>query len=66
MIIPNLLTKKQFIEKHSAFTKGGLDAQLFNRKKNGLDSAIIQNGRRILINEEKFFQWLESHQEGVK
>jgi len=65
--IPSLLTKKQFLEKHQAFTKGGLDFQLFHRKKNGLvpSGAVLQNGRRILIDEEKYFAWLKAQQEDV-
>ncbi len=31
-------------------------------KANGLDVAIVRNGRRILIDEHKFFAWLESKQ----
>ena len=65
MSIPSLLTKKQFIEKHKAFTKGGLDMQLFKRKTNGLVSsgAVLQNGRKILIDEERYFAWLKAQQE---
>jgi hypothetical protein len=62
MNIPTLSTVKQFSEKHPAFPIGGLRHRLFYKEQNGLNKsgAIIKNGRRILINEEKFFQWLES------
>ncbi len=62
MNIPTLSTVKQFSEKYPAFSIGGLRHLLFYKESNGLNKsgAIIKNGRRILINEEKFFQWLES------
>ncbi len=62
MNIPTLSTVKQFAEKHPAFPIGGLRHRLFYKETNGLNDsgAIVHNGRRILINEEKFFQWLES------
>jgi len=65
--IPNYLTVRQFSEKHTAFAKGGLRDRIFHEKTNGLKEAgaIIRNGRRVLINEEKFFQWLEAKQEEV-
>lgn len=55
-----LLTVSQFVEKHTWATKGGLRALLFNRKKNGLDVAVVRLGRRLLLDEGQFFQWLES------
>ena len=58
--IPFLLTVKQFCEKHPAFTQGGLRDRIFHANTNGLrvTGAILRNGRRVLIDEEKFFQWL--------
>jgi hypothetical protein len=60
MSIPNLLTVRQFSQKHLAFPEGGLRHRIFNADKNGLEQsgALIRNGRRILIDEEKFFVWL--------
>jgi|LWDU01.1.fsa_nt_gi hypothetical protein len=59
---PILFTVKQFVEKHAAFTEGGLRDNIFNEETNGLAKigAVVRNGRRVLINEEKFFEWLES------
>ena len=62
MQIPTLLTFKFFHQKHSlAVTIGGLRNQIFHADKNGLQQsgAIIRLGRKILINEEKFFAWIE-------
>ena len=58
--IPTLLSTGQFLEKHRCFTAAWLRAALFNRDKNGLNGAIVQAGRKILINESGFFQWLDS------
>ena len=64
MAIPSLLTVKQFVNKDQAFTEGGIRFQIFNEKTNGLkeSGAIVRMGRKVLINEEKYFQWLESQQ----
>ena len=60
MSIPTLLTVKQFSAKHEAFPVGGLRFRIFHAKQNGLDAAgvLVRNGRRVLINEERFFDWL--------
>ena len=62
MATPIFLTVKQFSEKHLAFPIGGLRHRIFHEETNGLkkSGAIIRNGRRVLINEEKFFVWLEA------
>lgn len=61
MTVPTLLTVKQFPEKHPAFTEGGLRHLIFYAEANGLkqSGAIVRNGRRVLLNEKKFFAWLE-------
>jgi hypothetical protein len=59
----NLLAVKPFQTKHSdAFTTGGLRALIFNEENNGLkeSGAILRIGRKVLINEDKFFGWVES------
>ena len=60
MSVPTLLTVSQFSEKHQAFPEGGLRHRIFYSESNGLKAsgALIRNGRRILINEEKFFDWI--------
>jgi len=64
MSIPSLLTVRQFSQKHPAFPEGGLRYRIFNSKANGLSQsgAIVRNGRRLLIDEERFFYWLRSDQ----
>jgi hypothetical protein len=58
--IPSLLTVKQFSERHRAFPIGGLRHRIFHADTNGLteSGAIVRNGRRVLIDEDKFFVWL--------
>ncbi len=58
--IPSLHTVNQFCEKYPAFTLGGIRDRIFYAESNGLKQcgAIVRNGRRVLIDEEKFFNWL--------
>ena len=59
---PALLSTKQFLERHACLTMPWLRAALFNRRSNGLAAATVQCGRKILIDETKFFEWLEAQQ----
>jgi len=60
--MPTLSTVNQFAEKYPAFTTGGLRAWIFNENTNGLaqSGAIVRIGRKVLIDEAKFFAWIES------
>ena len=60
------LTVNQLCEKHKAFKIGGVRSQLFNSDKNGLkeSGAVVRSGRKILINEPKWFFWLEAQNKG--
>lgn len=62
------LTVNQFCDKHKAFKLGGVRGQIFNEDKNGLkkSGAVIRNGRKVLINESKWFSWLEAQNQGGK
>jgi hypothetical protein len=55
-------TVQQFIKKHPAFTIGGLRSLIFNEDTNGLAKcgAIVRIGRKVLIDEAKFFEWVQS------
>lgn len=61
-------TVNQFTDKHQAFTKGGLRALIFNENSNGLakSGAIIRIGRKILIDEPKFFDWVQAQNGSTK
>lgn len=60
------LTVNQFSEKHPAFTRGGLRALIFNENSNGLAKAgaIVRIGRKVLIDEGKFFGWVAAQNQG--
>jgi hypothetical protein len=55
-------TVSQFTQKHPAFTTGGLRALIFNEHLNGLakSGAIVRIGRKVLIDEAKFFAWVSA------
>lgn len=57
------LTPKQFSAKHPTFSETWLRWRLLNRESNGMARAIRKIGRSILIDEEAFFEWIESHAE---
>ncbi|MCQ8183729.1 hypothetical protein NP603_21680 [Methylomonas sp. SURF-1] len=61
-------TVNQFTVKNPAFTKGGLRALIFNENSNGLAKAgaVVRLGRKVLIDEAKFFAWVESQNQGGK
>jgi hypothetical protein len=67
MHVPTLLTVKQFSDKHPAFPIGGLRHRIFYARQNGLEQsgALVRNGRRVLIDEEKFFHWLTGEQKAA-
>jgi hypothetical protein len=62
------LTVSQLCDKHRAFKTGGLRALIFNEDSNGLakSGAIVRIGRKVLIDETKFFAWVEAQNQVVK
>ncbi len=64
--MPTLITVKQFPTKHPAFTTGGLRSLIFNEDSNGLKAAgaVVRIGRKVLIDDAKFFTWVESQNQG--
>lgn len=54
-----LLTIKQFAQEYPAFSESRLRWLLFNRQWNRFEEAIVQVGRRILIDTKRFHEWLE-------
>ena len=63
-MIRNLLTVKQFCSRHPFATEGGVRFQIFNRQTNGLESsgALVRLGRKRLIDENKYFDWIDGQQ----
>ncbi len=39
---------------------GGLRHLVFYAKTNGFDSCLVRVGRRVLIDEARFFQWVDA------
>ena len=62
----NLRTVQQFCDENPAFTNGAIRWHIFNARTNGLDSkgALVRVGRRIYIDVDLFFEWL-NQQQGV-
>ena len=65
--MPVLSTVNQFTAKQPAFTTGGLRALIFNENTNGLAKygAIVRIGRKVLVDETKFFAWVEAQNKAV-
>ena len=59
---PRLYTVKQFSARNPAFSEGSLRWLLFNARQNKLEAAVVRVGRRVLIDEDRFFAWLEGQQ----
>ena len=69
---PVLSTVRQFSEKHPAFSQGGLRNMIFLASArhsskgeipgNGLDVALVRIGRKLLIDESRFFEWVQQQQ----
>ena len=73
MTVPRLFTIPQFVDAHPAFSVSGIRAWILASKphrdrkgvacpSNGFDTAVVRAGRKILIDEEKFFAWLAAQQ----
>jgi hypothetical protein len=58
-----LLTVKQFCHQNPAFSEGSLRWLLFHRRTNGLDRAVFKVGRRVLIDVDEFYLWLDQQNE---
>ena len=66
----SLLTVRQFSERHPAFSQGSLRNLIFLGKPretsrgvlpgNGFDKALVRLGKKILIDEQLFFEWLDA------
>jgi hypothetical protein len=43
---------------------GGLRHLIFNAQKNGFNKVIVRAGRRVLLDERAFFEWLDEKRDG--
>jgi len=57
-----LKTVNQILEAIPGLTPGGIRWDLFNAEQNGLAEAgaIIRRGRRILLDEERYLEWMRA------
>ena len=59
-----LLTVKQWTETHAWPPSGGMRHLIFFAKANGFDAVIRRVGRRVLIDERAFFDWVARQSPG--
>ena len=67
--MPNLETVKTLAKKHPGVIKeGGLRWEIFNKDRNGLveSGAIIKHGGKILIDSDRYFDWLSNPRETTR
>ncbi len=57
-----LIPVTQWPRHHAWPPIGGLRHLIFHEKSNGFDSCVLRAGRRVLIDESRFFDWVDSHQ----
>jgi hypothetical protein len=58
---PDLRTVEQFCAEFPAFPLASMRWLLFHRRENGLEHAVLKLGhRRLLIDVDKFFEWIQS------
>ena len=55
----NLIPVTKWSDFHTWPPIGGLRHLIFYEKTNGFSHCIVRIGRRVLIDEDKFFEWAE-------
>jgi len=61
MTIRNLYTINRFSDRHQAFTTASLRNIRFYQNENGFSEAFLTLGRKVLIDEDKFFDCLDKN-----
>lgn len=58
-----IVNVEQLSQEIPAFTQASIRWLIFRAKENGLEDsgAIIRLGRRVLIDQEKFVDWVRAH-----
>lgn len=74
--VRTLSTVRQFSEKNPAFSQGSLRNQIhlsterYSSKGkipgNGLDVALLRIGRKLLIDDQKYFEWIDTQNRVAK
>lgn len=61
-----LRSVRQLSQENPVFSEASLRWLIFNSKQNGLDVALVRVGRRVLINKQRFNEWLQQrHSKGA-
>ena len=60
MDVTQLVTVKQLATESPAFTEASLRWLIYNAELNGLENAIVKVGSRVLIDLQRFNEWLDS------
>jgi len=55
------LTVRQWTEQKSWPPLGGLRHLIFNAKHNGFDAVVRRVGRRVLLSESAFTEWIDKN-----
>ncbi len=64
--MPKLIPIPKWKEHHEWPTEAGLRYYIFNAEFNGFNKVMKRVGRRILIDESKFFEWVEQKDRSVR
>jgi hypothetical protein len=59
-ISPRLIPVPKWNDHHEWPPQGGLRHLIFHAKSNGFDRVIKRAGRRVLLDETAFFEWVEN------
>ena len=59
IISTRYLTCSEWCKEHSWPPFGGLRHLIFHAATNGFEKVIRRCGRRVLLNEQEFFRWIE-------
>lgn len=63
--IDRIIPVPKWPEFHPWPTVPGLRWLIFHAAKNGFEHCLIRKGRRVLISEQRFFEWAKNHQDAA-
>ena len=64
ILFPRLIPVSKFHQYYPDPSPGALRWMIFTNK-NGFNCCVVRRGRRVLIDEVKYFKWLEGQNEKV-
>ena len=63
---PTFLTVKQYAERYPYPSESSLRWHLFHSSTNGLESAVIRIGKRIVLDLDALNAWIRSHKKEIQ